>query len=110
MNAPALATPPASARARTGSGEPGAAGTDTLSEVLRAVRFAGLRDASIGRALAELHDRPTHAFRLGELAREVGLSRSARPSASRSSSAFRRCNTWRSGACSSPRACCRAPR
>jgi AraC-like DNA-binding protein len=39
--------------------------------------LAGLRDPSIGRALAELHDRPTHDWSLDELAREVGLSRSA---------------------------------
>jgi len=39
MNAPA--TPPALARAHNGSGESGAATTDTLSEVLRAVRLNG---------------------------------------------------------------------
>jgi AraC-like DNA-binding protein len=39
--------------------------------------LAGLRDASIGRALAVLHQRPTHEWTLDELAREVALSRSA---------------------------------
>lgn len=39
--------------------------------------LAGLRDPSIGRALAELHERPTHDWSLDELAREVGVSRSA---------------------------------
>jgi len=39
--------------------------------------LAGLRDPSIGRALAALHDRPTRDWTLDELAREVGLSRSA---------------------------------
>jgi AraC-like DNA-binding protein len=38
--------------------------------------LAGLRDDSIGRVLGKLHDRPAHAWRLDELAREVGLSRS----------------------------------
>jgi hypothetical protein len=41
VNEPAPATPPAPARARTGSGEPDAAAGDTLSEVLRAVRLNG---------------------------------------------------------------------
>lgn len=39
--------------------------------------LAGLRDPFVGRALALIHDRPTHPWTLHELAREVGLSRSA---------------------------------
>ncbi|HTV18035.1 MAG TPA: AraC family transcriptional regulator [Polyangiaceae bacterium] len=39
--------------------------------------LAGLRDESIGRVLAELHNRPTHDWSLDELGREVGMSRSA---------------------------------
>ena len=38
--------------------------------------LAGLRDDGVGRALAKLHDRPTHEWTLDELAREVGMSRS----------------------------------
>ena len=38
--------------------------------------FAGLRDPSVGRALQKLHQRPTHAWTLESLAREVGVSRS----------------------------------
>jgi AraC-like DNA-binding protein len=38
--------------------------------------LAGLRDASIGRVLAKIHDRPAHGWSLDELAREVGVSRS----------------------------------
>jgi AraC-like DNA-binding protein len=39
--------------------------------------LAGLRDPFVGRALAELHARPEHAWGLPELARAAGLSRSA---------------------------------
>ncbi len=38
--------------------------------------FAGLRDPVIGRALQNLHERPTHAWTLEDLAKEVGVSRS----------------------------------
>jgi AraC-like DNA-binding protein len=38
--------------------------------------LAGLRDDGIGRALAALHHRPTRAWDLDGLAREVGMSRS----------------------------------
>ncbi|MEZ4298820.1 MAG: AraC family transcriptional regulator, partial [Polyangiaceae bacterium] len=38
--------------------------------------LAGLRDESIGRALARLHDRPAHPWSLDDLARTVGTSRS----------------------------------
>jgi AraC-like DNA-binding protein len=38
--------------------------------------LAGLRDDSIGCVLGKLHHRPGHAWRLRELAREVGMSRS----------------------------------
>jgi len=38
--------------------------------------LAGLRDPAIGRALALLHERPTEAWSLDQLARDVGLSRS----------------------------------
>lgn len=38
--------------------------------------FAGLRDASVGRALQRLHHRPSHAWTLEQLAKEVGVSRS----------------------------------
>ena len=39
--------------------------------------LAGLRDRSVGRALALLHERPAHDWSLDELGRAVGLSRSA---------------------------------
>jgi AraC-like DNA-binding protein len=39
--------------------------------------LAGLRDRTIGRALALLHERPGDAWTLERLARDVGLSRSA---------------------------------
>jgi AraC-like DNA-binding protein len=39
--------------------------------------LAGLRDEIIGRALARLHERPAHPWTLEDLARDVGLSRSA---------------------------------
>lgn len=39
--------------------------------------LAGLRDRMVGRALALLHGRVAHPWTTGELAREVGLSRSA---------------------------------
>jgi AraC-like DNA-binding protein len=39
--------------------------------------LSGLRDESVGRALARLHDRPAHPWSLEDLAREVGMSRSA---------------------------------
>jgi AraC-like DNA-binding protein len=38
--------------------------------------FAGLRDENIGRALAKLHQRPSHDWSLEELGKECGLSRS----------------------------------
>jgi AraC-like DNA-binding protein len=38
--------------------------------------LAGIKDQAIGRALSLLHERPEHAWTLGELARSVGLSRS----------------------------------
>ncbi len=38
--------------------------------------LAGLRDESVGRALAKLHERPTHDWTLEELAQAVGVSRS----------------------------------
>ena len=39
--------------------------------------LAGLRDETVGRALALLHERPAQAWTLEALAREAGLSRSA---------------------------------
>lgn len=39
--------------------------------------LAGLRDRAIGRAMAAMHARPTHAWSLDELAKEASLSRSA---------------------------------
>jgi AraC-like DNA-binding protein len=39
--------------------------------------LAGLRDRYVGRALALLHERPTHAWSIDALGRDVGLSRSA---------------------------------
>jgi AraC-like DNA-binding protein len=39
--------------------------------------LAGLRDRQIGRALALMHERPHHQWSIDDLAREVGLSRSA---------------------------------
>lgn len=39
--------------------------------------LAGLRDRFVGRALTRLHERPDHPWSVEELAREVGLSRSA---------------------------------
>jgi AraC-like DNA-binding protein len=38
--------------------------------------LAGLRDPHVGRALAALHDRPSHSWTLDDLAQEVGLSKS----------------------------------
>jgi AraC-like DNA-binding protein len=38
--------------------------------------LAGLRDEMIGRALSALHDRPSQAWSLEDLAKEVGMSRS----------------------------------
>jgi AraC-like DNA-binding protein len=38
--------------------------------------LAGLRDPHVGRALAALHDRPSHAWTLDDLAQEVALSKS----------------------------------
>ncbi len=38
--------------------------------------FAGLRDPHVGRALQKLHESPSHAWTLEELAKQVGLSRS----------------------------------
>ena len=38
--------------------------------------FAGLRDPHVGGALQKIHERPTHAWTLERLAREVGASRS----------------------------------
>jgi AraC-like DNA-binding protein len=75
------------------AGSPGAATSQArLSELLfaEAVRtyvgslpprskgwLAGLRDPYVGRALALIHSRSAHPLMLDELAREVGLSRSA---------------------------------
>jgi AraC-like DNA-binding protein len=39
--------------------------------------LAGLRDEGVGRALAKLHERPTREWTLDDLAREIGMSRSA---------------------------------
>jgi AraC family transcriptional regulator, alkane utilization regulator len=39
--------------------------------------LAGLRDRFVGRALSLLHSQPAHAWTVDELARQVGLSRSA---------------------------------
>jgi AraC-like DNA-binding protein len=39
--------------------------------------LAGLRDRFVGRALSLLHSQPAHAWTVDELARKVGLSRSA---------------------------------
>jgi AraC-like DNA-binding protein len=39
--------------------------------------FAGLRDRHVGKALKRMHERPNHDWTVDELAREVGLSRSA---------------------------------
>jgi AraC-like DNA-binding protein len=38
--------------------------------------LAGLRDPTVGRALARLHERPAHPWTLESLARDVGVSRS----------------------------------
>lgn len=38
--------------------------------------LAGLRDESVGRVLAKIHDRPAHDWTLDDLGREVGVSRS----------------------------------
>jgi AraC-like DNA-binding protein len=43
----------------------------------RAGWLAGLRDRHVGRALALLHEDPAHAWTVDELAKKVGLSRSA---------------------------------
>jgi AraC-like DNA-binding protein len=39
--------------------------------------LSGLRDPAVGKALAALHERPAHAWRLHELAQEAGMSRAA---------------------------------
>jgi len=39
--------------------------------------LAGLRDRFVGKALELMHERPDHAWSVDDLAREVGLSRSA---------------------------------
>ncbi|NJD34468.1 MAG: AraC family transcriptional regulator [Betaproteobacteria bacterium] len=39
--------------------------------------LAALRDRQIGRAIARLHERPTHPWTVDELGHEIGLSRSA---------------------------------
>jgi AraC-like DNA-binding protein len=39
--------------------------------------LAGLRERHVGRALGLMHDRPAHPWSIDDLAREVGLSRSA---------------------------------
>jgi len=39
--------------------------------------LAGMRDPSVGRVLALMHDRPTHAWTIEQLGEETGLSRSA---------------------------------
>jgi transcriptional regulator GlxA family with amidase domain len=39
--------------------------------------LAGLRDRFVGKALELMHERPDHAWTVDDLAREVGLSRSA---------------------------------
>ena len=39
--------------------------------------LSGLRDPSIGKALAALHERPAHPWTLNELAQQVGMSRAA---------------------------------
>ncbi len=39
--------------------------------------LAGLRDRFVGKALALMHERPDHAWTVDDIAREVGLSRSA---------------------------------
>ena len=39
--------------------------------------LAGLRDRHVGRALTLMHGKPAHPWTIEELAREVGLSRSA---------------------------------
>jgi AraC-like DNA-binding protein len=39
--------------------------------------LAGLRDATVARALAVLHDQPSRAWTIEELARRVGASRSS---------------------------------
>jgi AraC-like DNA-binding protein len=49
---------------------------DTLPENEKSW-LAGLRDRFVGRALSLLHAQPAHPWTVGELARKVGLSRSA---------------------------------
>ena len=49
---------------------------DTLPESDKSW-LAGLRDRFVGRALSLLHTQPAHAWTVDELARNVGLSRSA---------------------------------
>jgi transcriptional regulator GlxA family with amidase domain len=39
--------------------------------------LAGLRDRFVGKALALMHERPEHTWAVDDLARDVGLSRSA---------------------------------
>ena len=65
--------------------------------------LAGLRDRFVARALALMHARPAHPWTVEDLARQVGMSRSALAQRFTELLACRRCNTSRSGACSSPR-------
>ena len=64
--------------------------------------LAGLKDPVVGPALTHLHESPARAWTLPELAQAARPPRARfSPSASRTSSACRRCSTSRSGACSS---------
>ncbi len=68
--------------------------------------LAGLRDRFVGRALALMHEQPTHEWTMDDLGQQVGLSRSALHEHFVRLIGIPPCSTSRSGACKSPRACC----
>ncbi len=61
--------------------------------------LAGAGDRFVGRALSTLHAQPAHAWTVDELARKVGLSRSALAQRFTDLLGQPPYNTWRSGAC-----------
>ena len=64
--------------------------------------LAGLRDRFVARALALMHARPAHPWTVEDLARRVGISRSALAQRFTDLLGCRPSNIWRSGACNSP--------
>ena len=72
-------------------------------------RRTGSRGCAIASSAARcrlLHAQPAHAWTVDELARKVGLSRSALAQRFSDFLGSRPCNTWPGGACRSPRSNC----